>query len=715
MICATFYCSIVCHTPAIADINKMNNKMLLLQSMPLKVLIPKIFRKITKIIKGSLEEGRQVIFGGDISDIRYCHLIGIKIDQQTDWINSFRKNLVQRTLFFDVTSQYHDISEEGASSILKSSADIMQHKFNLLGSGNVIVDYQCAAGGVEGIRYEMAPGKRAEIDQLGRIAHYLPSIDDSYSPIDWSLDFKSGFRWSQKAWFARIRFGKPGADIKVPWELSRFQHGVLLGQAYRISSNEKYANEIICQIVDWIVANPVGYGPNWACPMDIAIRVSNWIASLQLIYSSSVLTDEVLWLISKSFYQHGKHIRTHLEWSPQLTSNHYASDIAGLFFIANTCPGLPGAEEWASFSKKELEQEILKQVYEDGCDFEASTCYHRLALELFFYPALLARIIEKEFSDNYLFRLEKMFDALRLLLHGNGDMPQIGDNDSGRFFILEQPGGAVLRMDYLLPVGDWFFGHDGRGYPVDVDDSALYWLAGNRITKNHPDDWGLRPSHCFSDAGWVVMRKDGIQVVVSCGPNGQNGNGGHAHNDKLSMEVSVGGLPVIVDPGTYLYTPDLDRRNYFRSTSCHSTPQLKDLEQNPILGGLVGAFTLGELAKTSVQKFDNEMLEASHSGFGDTVKMILRIQDQGLLVSYVVEIGEYTMRWFLHSEVSPNLVESGVQLKTGGVSLLLSSECNEFDIVGYDYSPAYGVILTGWMIKHTFIDRMDWQIEVLSS
>ena len=548
------------------------------------------------------------------------------------------------------------------------------------------------------------------------MAHHLSEpACVNYSPIDWHVDFRSGFRWSEKTWFSRIRYGQPGVDIKVPWELSRFQHGLLLGQAYRISGKEKYAVEVVCQIVDWIEANPVGYGPNWSCPMDIAIRASNWLVSLSLIHDSDALSNDVLWLVAKSVYQHGKHIRNHLEWSPQLTSNHYASDIAGLYIIANTCPSIPDANAWATFAQKELEQEIVKQVYEDGCDFEASTCYHRLVLELFFYPALLARKVEKAFSDTYLSYLEHMFDALRLLLHENGDIPQIGDNDSGRFFVFERTGESVLRMDYLLPIGDWFFGLEARGYPKDVDDFALYCLSGNRVVKNRLDRWLSRPSHCFSDAGWIVLRQSGIQAVVSCGPNGQNGYGGHAHNDKLSIEVSVRGNPVIVDPGTYLYTPDLDCRNRFRSTGYHSTPQKGVTEQNPILNGLIGAFTLGDKAKTSIQKFDDNLLEASHCGFGGTLSMSLSIEEERLIGSYSVRTGEYTMRWLLHPHVNPRTTELGILLELSKFSLLLSSPKNEFGIVEYDYSPAYGVIRTSRMITHSFADVFDWQIGLVGA
>ena len=53
-----------------------------------------------------------------------------------------------------------------------------------------------------------------------------------YEPIDWQVDFKSGYRWSEKTYYKFIKYGhKLGVDIKVPWELSRMQYLIQLALA----------------------------------------------------------------------------------------------------------------------------------------------------------------------------------------------------------------------------------------------------------------------------------------------------------------------------------------------------------------------------------------------------------------------------------------------------------------------------------------------------
>src|SRR4030042_352976 len=104
------------------------------------------------------------------------------------------------------------------------------------GAGWVQVRHGIPCSGLEGYRYEM--GSSVQVDREGRwlqgrinFANLKESqriwrlIDTHYIPVDWQLDFKSGYRWSEETWYLKIPSGhKPGVDIKVPWELARMQH-----------------------------------------------------------------------------------------------------------------------------------------------------------------------------------------------------------------------------------------------------------------------------------------------------------------------------------------------------------------------------------------------------------------------------------------------------------------------------------------------------------
>jgi hypothetical protein len=90
------------------------------------------------------------------------------------------------------------------------------------------------------------------------------------------------------------------------------------------------------------------------------------------------------------------------------------------------------------------------------------------------------------------------------------------------------------------------------------------------------------PAQRFPDAGIFVLRHQDWHIVVCAGPAGQNGNGGHAHNDIGSFELFAAGVSWIIDPGAYLYTADYAARNRFRSTAVHNTVMVDQTEQRPI-------------------------------------------------------------------------------------------------------------------------------------
>jgi len=517
--------------------------------------------------------------------------------------------------------------------------EVLKHTFDLLGSGKVKVHYGLDAKGFEGYKYPPLKvdfefddkGKwlakfinKTNLSYSQKVWRFLRSINPSYEPIDWQLDFKSGYRWDNNKFYMDIRYGnKPGADVKVPWELSRFQHLSALAIAYKVTRDDKYALEYVSQILDWIATNPPMFGVNWKCTMDVAIRVANWVFWFGCIkdwIDRQEWKEKFYRIFLNSLYDHLRFIPKNLEWSPVLTTNHYLSDIAGLLILASSTEEIfPESKRLMRFAIEELKKEMFKQVYPDGTDFEASTCYHRLVLEIFFYPVWWEVVHHRRFNgENYreltgkLFGrsfvniLYKMFDAVLHLLKPNGRMPQIGDNDNGQFLKLYPR--EVLDMRYLLSLGAVFFNESRwkirEFFESDESIAEIMILCGENGMKIWNSlEWNSLKninSKVFNDNGWCVMRENKDYCMISCGPNGQKGICGHCHNDKLSFELHIDGMDVIVDPGTYVYTPIPKLRDKFRSTKSHNTVVVDGMEHNKFKG----IFSMYNNSKTRIEKFE---------------------------------------------------------------------------------------------------------------
>src|SRR5690606_26060796 len=133
-----------------------------------------------------------------------------------------------------------DRLEANRSWIEALGAQYTAHRFDLLGSGWTGIRHGMRCRGTGAVAYPPAPAVEPDADG-GRLAGRINDanldasravwrlVDPGYRPIDWQIDFKSGYRWREDCWAADIPFGeKPGVDVKVPWELARMQHLVVL-------------------------------------------------------------------------------------------------------------------------------------------------------------------------------------------------------------------------------------------------------------------------------------------------------------------------------------------------------------------------------------------------------------------------------------------------------------------------------------------------------
>jgi len=522
------------------------------------------------------------------------------------------------------------------------------HNFDLLGSGEVNVSYKTKAKGVEQNNHSMNldDNKIAEIKERinNLVFKVFPDLDShkfikdyKYEPLDWQLDFKSGYRWSNKEWYRKISYGNNrGADIKVPWELSRCSHLLTLGQAYFLTSDEKYTREYIYQVIDWIENNPVLFGVNWVCTMDVAIRACNLILSFLYFRDSNLINNNFVYEFVKNIFLHGIYIHKNLEKEPfSPKTNHYLSNLTGLIYIGLFLNQTHYGKKWLKFAVNELKKQMNYQVYEDGCDYEASTCYHKLVLELVFYPTLFLvksnpdfngknfyEVGEKILGRLFIEKLYKMFEVVRYCIKPGGIIPQIGDNDNGRlhFFSFSVP----LNLTYLLAMGAVFFKEKNfKLKGLDFSEEIL-WLFGRDGYKIWHDleQTSVKEieSKAFLHSGWYIMRGNNNYMIISAGPNGQNGFGGHAHNDKLSFQLSINGKDIIVDPGSYVYTPLPEWRNSFRSTVFHNTVVVDGREQNRFINKSLFLLKSDTRVKVNTWQVNNDydFFDAEHYGYSST-------------------------------------------------------------------------------------------------
>ncbi len=459
----------------------------------------------------------------------------------------------------------------------------------------------------EAIRLEAEAALRHETDLLGSGSTGLGAR------IDWHRDFKSGYRWADRFYLDLeiTRLDDP-SDAKVPWDLSRGHQLLALARAARLFDDERYVAELEHQWSAWIEDNPPGRGINWANAMEVALRATNWAWVLSTVEPAS-LTAGLRERIVESLYVHGRHIAWNLEGTPRLRSNHHLADLLGLLALGAVLDG-PQADRWFGRAHRGVEREVPRQVLADGMSFEASLGYHGLVLEMLVLASWVARTRDRPLSASCVERLRLMAEASLAVRLPNGRAPMFGDGDSGR--VLPTDSTREPTHDSALALAAAELGTPLPEGALGDDAAWTFGVAAWKAARSTPDA-PHEPLAAFPEGGVWVMRGGGTHLAVRCGTVGQNGNGGHAHNDALSFELSRGHHPFVVDSGTYVYTSDPAARDAFRSTAAHNGVVVEGEEINPLPEG--SPFRLPQVATPIVSACRDEgkllRLTVGHDGY----------------------------------------------------------------------------------------------------
>lgn len=546
-------------------------------------------------------------------------------------------------------------------------------------------------GGVNQIRAEDRLIILGTADQtLAHVFDYLGSGKVQMPNIKWHEDFKSGNSWKKGVFYLKQRQSTvKGADIKVPWELSRGHHLLWLGEAYLLTKDEKYGKEVVDEIEDWWNENPFLYSVNWTCTMDVAIRVVNWMYAVVMVIDSPAVNEAFIQKLYRSLYQHGWFIFNHFERTIPYSNNHLFSDIAGLLYLSLLFKETNKGKEWLSYTTSALYEEIRCQVLPSGVHYERSVSYHRLMTEMVVSSVYLLKRRGISVPADIEYRAGSMLSYIDSYTKQNHLSPLVEDNDDGRFL-------PFVRRDFRQ--------HD---YLLDSGSAEMLVIANGVTPITYRKE---KKSVIYPDAGHAILKKDEVYLFVTNGEqssydNGRKTVGTHTHNDKLSFELTLGPDDIIIDPGAYIYTPQPEKSNEFRSTIKHNTIVVDGEEQNIITPQNVFLVTKNSRA-TQFDLLSDVCLVGEYKSFegGLNHHRIFKIDAGAVeITDQLSKAGtghRAVLSFHLAPQVKAHIEGSEVVLESRNYSVKLLFDNNlELELIDDTVSPSYGVLEESMTIR----------------
>ena len=454
--------------------------------------------------------------------------------------------------------------------------------------------------------------------------------------------------------------------------------------------SERYVDEFTSTVYDFLATNPPQFGINWSCSMDVAIRLVNLLVATDLFIAGGALLDDAFRnLVARATAEHASHIRRYLEKRPDFRANHYLANLAGLLFAGAYLDPSGTGGEWWSFSKDEMCREICRQFSPDGTNFEASTSYHRLSGEIAVWSLALICAVEGTDIINTTLcqRLVGIADFVRKTIRADGSAPAIGDLDNGRLLKLSsdycwkvwnddlarnrglapdlaEEGHWEERLEchaHVAMAADCFFASATSGAQWESPETWLLrrWVGSGLqipppVATQTPQDWsaavaklvacGSHPQRrylwslpdgddpqltAYPDFGLYVVRGRDWLLTLRCGNNGQDGNGGHAHNDQLSLTLEISGRCLVDDPGMAIYNALPLVRMAYRSVAAHFAPRPATGEPASLS---LDPFRLPSGGEGRCLYFGPAGFVGAHDGFGQRVARVVTWDGGRLIV-----------------------------------------------------------------------------------
>ncbi len=390
----------------------------------------------------------------------------------------------------------------------------------------------------------------------------LPGISKTFSEEDAAKLVASADRILD-GWFAPTGYAYQFKDLEMDWATNRTpnnygewvwqlnRHGefATLAKAYLITKDEKYVRGFEKLIESWIeqeefpiadVANRHGsYDHTGWRTIESGIRMGTpWQYPIHVFLEAGLLSDALIVKIFKSVWEHAFHLRYYCS-----SHNWLIIELTGFIQIACFYPFFDKSAAWRKFIFDRLLSELDVQIYPEGMQYELATGYHFGVLGDYLKCVNVAKTYGIEVPAYMMERLRSMIHAVLRITQPDKRMPDLNDGSNGSMVSQAQ-----------------------RGLHYFPDDEVFKWFATEGKEGTEP----AYKSVVLPYVGHCAMRTSWAEDAIYGFFDGAYYGWGHAHEDKLSFNLSAYGKNLLTDGGQYEYDSS-KMRNMIVMTRAHNT------------------------------------------------------------------------------------------------------------------------------------------------